>query len=48
MGNVDVVSNREMLILPSSLVVQVKKLNTIVDDLARNYNDDLLNMFRLE
>lgn len=25
-----------------------KKLATVVDDLCRNYNDDLLNMFRLD
>lgn len=25
----------------------IKKLASIVDDIARNYNDDLLNMFRL-
>ena len=27
--------------------LQTKKLTTVVDDIARNYNDDLLNMFRL-
>ena len=28
-------------------LLQARKLMTVVDDIARNYNDDMLNMFRL-
>ena len=27
--------------------LQTRKLTAIIDEIARNYNDDLLNMFRL-
>ncbi len=36
-----------VLITVSNPKKQTKKLMSVVDDIARNYNDDLLNMFRL-
>ena len=37
----------KLLLTICTSLPQTKKLMSVVDDIARNYNDDLLNMFRL-